>query len=195
MKPGVVAAVVGLAAVSVASGCASDRVTETGSASSFASSKPAFSLSETAAGPITADTLYSPSALQQMFPSFRFDTVQTMADGQVMNLLTGFDSEGFQAFQVEAAPDRQHIASIQVVGPAASGPRGERIGMTFEEAGGRRMTCEAGSGPWTGFAICGRSDSRIRYVFAPELYLGPSGQLPPPDELRSARLVRMIWKA
>lgn len=175
-------------------GCADGPATDAPS-SAIATTTPAFTVTENAAGPITADTRYSSETLQQLFPSFRFDTVRTMTNGRVANLLAGFDAEGFQTFQVEAKPGGRGIASVQVVGPAASGPRGERIGMTYEEAGGRRMSCEAGRGQWTGLAICGRSNSRIRYIFAPDQYIGPSGKLPPNDELRAARLVRIVWTA
>lgn len=159
------------------------------------SSGAAFALSETAAGPIDQDTPYSKATLESLFPNFRFDTVRTVTDGHVSTLLAGFDEDGFQAIQVEARPDRKRIASVQVVGPAVNGPNGEEIGMSYQEAGGRRMSCKAGTGQWTGLATCARTGSHIAYIFAPDQYLGPSGKLPPPEDLRQARLVRMVWSA
>lgn len=177
----------------ILSACASGY--DSGPSSSLASGRATYALSETEAGPINSETPYSIATLQGLFPGYRFDTVRTMTDGTVRSLLAGFDPDGFQAFQVEARPSRRQIESVQVVGAAFAGPRGERIGMTYAEAAGRGMACKAGSGQWTGLAICSRSNSRVSYVFAPEQFSGASGTVPRGDELKGAHLVRMIWDA
>jgi hypothetical protein len=165
------------------------------SPSSTASSPAAFSLSEDAAGPITGETAYSSDTLAGLLPRFRFDTVQTFAGGKVRYLLAGFDGDGFQAFQVEAGTGRRTISSVHVVGPAVTGPNGQVIGMTYAEAGARRLGCEAGSGAWLGMAVCARSGSRITYIFAPDDYSSEPGRMPRGEALDNARLVRMIWEA
>ncbi|MCB1494112.1 MAG: DUF1131 family protein [Rhodobiaceae bacterium] len=186
--------VLGLAGLLALASCAATTQTETTSDTAFSPSNAVFAISENAAGPITPQTPYSVETLKGLFPGFSFDTVQTMTNGTVTYLLTGFDKDGFQAFQVEPAPGRKSIASVQVVGPAGEGPHGETIGMTFVEASGRRMDCNAGSGDWTGLAICTRGHSNIHYIFAPEAYLGPSGKLPTGDDLLNAHLVRIVWR-
>ncbi|MEM9206568.1 MAG: DUF1131 family protein [Pseudomonadota bacterium] len=181
-----------LAAAAAVVGCAGGPVT---SQSEFGSAPVAVSLSEDAAGPITAATPYSAQSLSGLFPGFKFDTVRTMDDGRVVNFLAGFDEDGFQAFQVEGNASRRAITAVHVVGPAGAGPRGERVGMTYADVGGRGMSCDAGRGQWTGMAICKRSGSKISYIFSPEEFSGSSGTLPRGDELANARIVRMIWEA
>lgn len=155
----------------------------------------AFSLSESSAGPITAETAYSKAALSRMLPQFRFDTVQTVADGRVRYLLAGFDEDGFQAFQVEANGDRSRVDSVHVVGTAVHGPRGEEIGITHAQAGGRSLDCKPGRGPWFGMAVCQRRGSKITYIFSPEEYSATPDRLPRGEDLARSRLVRMIWEA
>ncbi|MEM6665522.1 MAG: DUF1131 family protein [Pseudomonadota bacterium] len=183
----------GIAALSVAACAGGGDVDLSGSP--YASGTAVLQLTSDSAGPITASTPYSKSSLESLFPGFRFDTVQTMSEGKVRWLMSGFDQDGLQAIQIEAASGGRSISRVHVVGPAASGPRGERIGMTYRETGGGRMSCEAGRGDWTGMAICSRSGTPIEFVYAPEQFIGQSGQLPRGEELSGARLVRMIWSA
>lgn len=162
--------------------------------SPYATAAPVLALSESAAGPITAETPYAPATLKALFPGITFETVQTMSEGRVVYFLTGFH-DGFQTFQVEPDGGRNRVARVHVVGPAAAGPKGERIGQSYAETGGRTMSCVPGDEEWAGLAICSRSKSRVRYIYAPDLFDGTDDQLPPASVLTSARLVRMVWEA
>lgn len=154
--------------------------------------QPVFSLTEMSAGPIAPGTAYSQNNLQELFPDFTFQTVRTMTEGDVVFFIAGF-KDGFQVFQAEPNTGNRTVARVHVVGPRAEGPNGERIGMTFAETNGGAMDCTPGAEEWSGMAICKRTESRVSFIYAPEQYTGPDGQLPSRPELRNARIVRMVW--
>ena len=171
------------------SGCA--QVPEIGGAS-YLRSEPIIQMTSSGIGPIGAGTPYSEQTIGQALPGFELGNVTTMSEGEVRHLLAAFRG-GMQQLQFEPGGANGLIGRVHLVGQEAAGPNGERIGMTYDESGGRSLDCAAGSGDWTGMAICKTIDTRLAYVYAPEGYNGPDGQLPPRDVLVKSRLVRIIW--
>ncbi len=177
--------------VTAVSGCA--QVTDIGGAS-YLTSEPVIQMTSSGIGPIGAGTPYSREGIGQALPGFELGNVTTMSEGEVRQFLAAFKG-GMQQLQFEPGGPNGLIGRVHLVGQEAAGPNGERIGMTYAESGGRALDCTAGSGDWTGMAICKTSDQRLAYVYAPEGYTGPDGQLPPRDVLVKSRLVRIIWNS
>lgn len=173
------------------SGCA--QVPEIGGAS-YLRSEPVIQMTSSGIGPIGAGTPYSQETIGRALPGFELGSVTTMSEGEVRHLLAAFKG-GMQQLQFEPGGPNGLIGRVHLVGQEAAGPNGERIGMTYAESGGRSLDCAAGTGDWSGMAICMTNDRRLSYIYAPEAYSGPDGQLPPRDVLVKARLVRIIWNA
>lgn len=152
------------------------------------------SISSTGVGPINGETPYSDKAIAAALPGFEVRTVQATVEGNVEWILAGFH-DGFQTLRFVPDASRRRVGEVQVISDLVSGPRGERVGMTFAESGGLRLDCRPGHAEWSGMAVCSEAGGQMRYVYAVESYRGPDGVLPDAGTLAGARLVRMVWHA
>ncbi|MCB1436759.1 MAG: DUF1131 family protein [Rhodobiaceae bacterium] len=157
-------------------------------------SAPVIALTATGLGAVGADTPYSQKALANALPGFSFQTVKTMSEGHLKWLLGAF-SGGLQQAQFEGGGTGGTIRRIHLVGQEAAGPNGERIGMTYGESGGSKLSCTPGRGEWSRMALCINEAHSLTYIYAPDDYDWPEGRLPDAARLARARLVRMIWEA
>ena len=160
----------------------------------YISSAPVIRITPAGLGAVGAQTPYSSKSLQAALPDFSFDTVQTATGSEITWLLTAF-KDGLQQAQFEPDRTRKTIARIHVVGQETAGPNGERLGMTYAETNGARLSCQPGHDEWTGMALCTSDGGRLTYIYAPQDYAGPDGALPPAKTLANSHLVRMIWSA
>lgn len=88
------------------------------------------------------------------------------------------------------------VSEMHGVGQNLAGPNGERIGMTMAQARVSRRDCRAGRELWLGMAVCRARGSRhVELVFAIPGYDGPFDTLPSAEDLKEARLQRIVWKA
>jgi Protein of unknown function (DUF1131) len=152
-----------------------------------------YTITEAAAGPVTADTPYSAAAFRQLFPNERIDVIATADEDGIVNALTVF-SDGLQVMMV--IPDRggKSIKAVHGSGLAVAGPNGERLGMTFKEVRMDRSACHVGTGAWLGMAVCTAARTpNVRLVFDNGGWDGPSNQLAPSANLAEGRLQRIVW--
>ena len=160
----------------------------------YRQTQPVIQMTTSGVGPVGAGTPYSQQSLAAALPGFEMGTVKTISQGQLKHLQTAFKG-GMQQLQFEPNASGRLVSRIHLVGQEAAGPNGERIGMTFREAGGIRQNCQPGSNQWSRMALCKSPDGSMTYVFAPQEYDGPENQLPPANVLAEAHLVRIIWEA
>ncbi len=144
-------------------------------------------------GGIRAGTAYSSKAIQAALPGFTTDTIQTAEETTTENALGAFNSDGFQVLQIFRGRDG-NVRAVHGVTHHLAGPNGERIGMTFAEAGMRRSDCRVGQNLWRGMAICrSKGAPNVELVFAIPQYQGPWDALPDEGQLRGAALQRIVW--
>jgi hypothetical protein len=152
-----------------------------------------YAITANSAGPVTAATPYSAATLRQLFPNERIDVIATADEDGVVNAMTVF-SDGLQVMMVIPDSGGRSIKSVHGSGLAVAGPNGERLGMTFKEAGASRDTCKVGTGPWLGMAVCTeRSAPNVRLVFDNGGWDGPPNELAPMSNLAAGKLQRIVW--
>lgn len=173
-----------------AAGC--DRqLTETAALGAFPA---AYTVTAERAGPIDANTPYSPAAIRQLFPQADLETVRTADESGVIHAITVFE-EGLQVFQIMPDDEGAAIRSVHGSGLAVAGPAGERLGSRFAETAVRRDGCTVGSGAWAGMAVCSHSRApNVRLVFDNGGWDGPASELPPPAVLANGKLHRIVWE-
>lgn len=152
-----------------------------------------YSITTASAGPITPDTAYSAATFRKLFPNERIDVISTADEDGVVNALTVF-SDGLQVMMVVPAAGGRTIKSVHGSGLAVAGPNGERLGMTFRQAGMSRNDCTVGHGPWLGMAVCtARGAPNVRLVFDNGGWNGSPKELAPASSLAEGKLQRIVW--
>lgn len=152
-----------------------------------------YTITAETAGPITPDTPYSAATLRKLFPNERIDVISTADEDGVVNALTVF-SDGLQVMMIIPSSGSKSIKAVHGSGLAVAGPNGERLGMTFKQAGMNRGDCEVGTGPWLGMAVCpARGASNIRLVFDNGGWDGSPNELAPASSLANGKLQRIVW--
>lgn len=154
----------------------------------------AIRLTSSGLGPVGAGMPYAKEALAKALPGFTFDTVKAVSAGHLEWYLAAF-RDGQQQAQFEPDATGRLVARIHLVGRAAAGPAGERIGMSFAETRGAERDCRPGHGEWAGMALCESDGGTVTYIYAAAGEAPAGGGLPPPSALAGARLVRMIWRS
>lgn len=145
------------------------------------------------AGPVTGETPYSAATLRKLFPNERIDVISTADEDGVVNAMTVF-SDGLQVMMVVPDKSGKTIKSVHGSGLAVAGPNGERLGMSFRQAGMSRNDCTVGSGPWLGMAICTVQDApNVRLVFDNGGWNGSPNELAPASSLAEGKLQRIVW--
>ncbi len=153
----------------------------------------AYTITAQAAGPITPDTPYSTATFRKLFPEQRIDVISTADEDGVVDALTVF-SDGLQVMMVIPARGGKAVKAVHGSGLAVAGPNGERLGMSFRQAGTSRNDCNVGSGPWLGMAVCAaRGASNIYLVFDNGGWNGSPNELAPASALADGKLQRIVW--
>ena len=147
-------------------------------------------LTETGIGLVDQSTRYNSREITAALDGARVETVQATSNGRITSLLAAFAPSGLQMLRFENSGGR--VGAIHVVSEDVPGPRGERIGQTYAQAGGSGMRCQPGTDTWVGMAVCRRDGSAITYVFAVPL----RSSIAPlrGSELRQSNLTRMVWR-
>ena len=151
-------------------------------------------ITDMGAGSLAADTRYDAREIAARLPGFTTDFVSTAIEDDVVPVIAVFSDDGFQVLLVLKGTGGR-IGAVHGVTHHLTGPNGERIGMTFAEAGMREDNCRVGRRLWRGMAICpARGAANVELVFAVPEYAGPFDRLPSGDELRGATLQRIVWQ-
>lgn len=144
------------------------------------------------AGPLNAGTPYSTKAIEAALPGFSTKPIQMAVEDRTL-WTTGVFKDGFQVLQVLKGTGGR-IGAVHGVTHDLVGPNGERLGMTFTEVGTSLRDCRVGRNLWRDMAICeARGAPNVTLVYAVPEYDGPFDRLPPPEELKSAMIQRIIW--
>ncbi len=152
----------------------------------------AYAINAELAGPITATTPYSRSAIQKLFPGQRVEVIQTAEESGIVSALTVFQ-DGLQTLMILPDSSGSGIRAVHGAGLAVAGPGGERLGMTFGELGMSRSDCRVGGGPWAGMAICKSRDApNVTLVFDNGGWKDPT-TLAPASSLKDGDLQRIVW--
>jgi hypothetical protein len=152
-----------------------------------------YTISAAAAGPITPDTPYSSAAFRKLFPNERIDVISTADEDGVVDALTVF-SDGLQVMMVIPDKAGKAIKAVHGSGLAVAGPGGERLGMTFRQVGMSRNSCEVGTGPWLGMAVCAEASApNVLLVFDNGGWNGSPNELAPASSLAEGKLQRIVW--
>lgn len=152
-----------------------------------------YTISTSAAGPITPDTAYSAATFRKLFPNERIDVISTADEDGVVNALTVF-AEGLQVMMIIPASGGKTIKAVHGSGLAVAGPNGERLGMTFRQSGMSRDDCTVGTGPWLGMAVCtARNAPNVYLVFDNGGWNGSPNELAPSASLADGKLQRIVW--
>lgn len=153
----------------------------------------AYTITASAAGPIGPDTPYSTAAFRSLFPNERIDVISTADEDGVVDALTVF-ADGLQVMMVIPEPGGKTIKAVHGSGLAVAGPQGERLGMTFREAGMRRENCQVGSGAWAGMAVCTEPGApNVHLIFDNGGWNGSPSELAPASALAEGKLQRIVW--
>src|SRR5690606_22349289 len=121
----------------------------------------------------TAATPYSEKAIQAALPGFTTEGLQSAVENGTEWVIGAFNSDGFQVLQVFKGSGGR-VREVHGVTHHLQGPNGERIGMTFAQAGLSASDCRVGENLWRGMAICkARRTPNVTLVFAISQYDGP----------------------
>jgi hypothetical protein len=134
---------------------------------------------------------YSEASIERALPGYDASSITMATESKTQSALAVF-KDGLQVLQIVPG-SAGTVSAIHGVSARISGPNGERIGMSFDEARINRSACREGSGNWLGMPICtARGAPNVTLVFAIPGYISPDG-LPDDATLGSATLQRIIW--
>lgn len=190
------ASVAGLAAaclVAVLPACTSSGPSSQRATASASRPRSVGQITAAAAGPIRPGTIYSQAGLKAAAPGFTVTSIETANEASTVSAY-GLFYDGMQTFQAFKGGPGGTVGEVHGVGDRVVGPAGERIGMSFAEAGTRPSECRLGRNLWTGMAICTSHGARnVQLVYSIPGYMDFT-HMPPPSELREAMLQRIIWR-
>lgn len=151
-------------------------------------------ITDEGAGGVRTGTRYLESALAAVAEGAEIRPIQTAKEDTTTWTHAAFidDIQAVQFFKGRG----NTVAEIHGVGENLTGPNGERIGMTMRQARVSRRDCRNGRALWQGMAICRARGSRhVKLVFSIPGYEGPFDRLPSAEDLKRARLQRIVWTA
>jgi len=151
-------------------------------------------ITDDGAGAVRADTAYREATLAGVAEGAEIRSIQTAKETSTTWTHAAFidDIQAVQFFKGRG----NTVAEIHGVGENLTGPNGERIGMTMRQAGVSRRHCRNGRELWRGMAICrARGSQNVTLVFSIPGYEGPFDRLPSAQDLKRARLQRIVWRA
>ncbi len=151
-------------------------------------------------GPIRADTLFEQPVLQGLFPDAKVSDSLFPIDADETLLTITVVQHGTTILEIDDsnayAPNRDDplVGKVRLLGGPVRGPRGERIGMGWREAGFDLSQCELGQGRGADTLDCARrGEGAITYDFAIRNW-GTHVDLPTPAELKAgAYLQEIVW--
>lgn len=150
-------------------------------------------------GPIRALTYFESPRIRELFPSAVVtDGTARVSDDEVEAIIT-VAVDGVTELEIDDgtrnAPgtDDPLIGRVRAVGPRVRGPGGERVGMSWRDAGFDLSQCEIGVERDASAAICARQgDGQVTYRFV--VPGRDSEELPSPSELRAkGYLSQILW--
>jgi hypothetical protein len=157
--------------------------------------QPAYSLSDTGLGPITADTPYDQGALAKLFPEARVAAGTDNWEGEEHGVL---DVRGDDGLDLRINGEKGKLLSVWARGGPVAGPRGERIGDAWAKGGFKATDCKAGWENDTGKIFCRRSGhTQAVYVYETgDAWEGSDNVVPSEAFLQAhGRLTGLIWNS
>jgi len=151
-------------------------------------------ITDDGAGSVRSGTPYLESHLTGVAEGAEIRSIQTAKETSTTWTHAAFinDIQAVQFFKGRG----NTVSEIHGVGQNLAGPNGEKIGMTMRQAGVSRRDCRNGRALWQGMAICkARGTRHVALVFSIPGYEGPFDRLPPAEDLKRARLQRIVWRA
>ena len=151
-------------------------------------------------GPIRADTLFEQPVIQALFPGAKVrDSLFPIAADEALLTITVVQ-HGTTVLEIDDsnayAPNRDDplVGKVRLLGGPVSGPRGERIGLPWRDAGFDLSQCELGQGRGVDTLDCARpGEGAITYDFTIRTW-GTHVDLPTPAELKAgAYLQEIVW--
>jgi len=151
-------------------------------------------------GPIRADTLFEQPTLQALFPRAKVsDSLYPIAADETLLIIT-VAQDGATVLEIDDsnafAPNKDDplVGKVRLLGGPVRGPRGERIGMSWRDAGFDLSQCELGEGRAVDTLDCARrGEGAITYDFAVR---GWGSHVDPPSEAvlnAGAYLKEIVW--
>ncbi|MDR3510135.1 MAG: DUF1131 domain-containing protein [Caulobacteraceae bacterium] len=150
-------------------------------------------------GPIRAETFFESPRIRELFPRAKVeDGVIRIAEDETMAVIT-VEQDGQKILEIDDgvryAPgtDDPLIGQVRAVGGPVRGPGGERLNLSWKDAGFDLSQCEIGSEHDANAMVCARSgDGQVTYVFAVPGW--DSEEVPPISLLRAkAYLSQIVW--
>ena len=176
-------------------GCAPTEGLRGGPAGFQATDDAFLQITARGAGPIGATTPYASKAITAQMPGYSTGSVTIGLETTTTAAMVLFkDAYGgrIQVLHILGSGDR--IAQIHGVTHHVVGPAGERIGMSFREAGVDPSTCRIGTELWLGMAICkSRGAANVTLTFSFQGEAAMATQLPSRQVLDTGMLQRIIW--
>lgn len=173
--------------------CASEMSPSGVSAPIAPSAASSYQITAASGGPIGPGTPFSKTGLQKLFPGKDIQTIRLANDTKTFYGFVIFD-EGLQVMAAEPDAGNRTIVAVHGVGPAVAGPNGEKIGMTFAQAGIPARKCEVGKRLWAGMAVCPANGApNVKLVFFDGTWGGSPNKLPPSSKLATGQLQRIVW--
>lgn len=147
------------------------------------------------AGPIGAATPFASKAILASMPGYDTGHVTIGLETSTPDALVLFkEAYGGRIQVLHILGQGNRITQIHGVTHHVVGPAGERLGMSFREAGTDPSTCRIGTDLWLGMAICksrGAGNVTLTYSFQGEAAMASS--LPTRAVLDTGMLQRIIW--
>ncbi|MCB1476056.1 MAG: DUF1131 family protein [Rhodobiaceae bacterium] len=177
----------------VLSACSTEAPTTSGYAPIAPSAPTLYSISSGTAGPVGPGEPFSKRRMQELFPGKDIETISLANEDKTFYGFVVFN-QGLQVMAAEPDSANRSIIAMHGVGPAVAGPNGEKIGMTFANAHISPRSCRVGRDLWAGMAICPADHApNVSLVFYDGNWQSSPDRLPPPSQLASGRLQRIVW--
>ncbi len=146
-----------------------------------------------AVGPLDPRTPFERKALRAALPGFEFKPIQAYSQGAVKEALGAFEN-GMQVLQIFPDGSSTRIGQVHGVRETVTGPSGERVGRSFAETGGDRLSCRPGLDGYGGLVLCRSAAANVLLIYSVPGHRAPDGQMPPPEALRKAVLQQIVWR-
>ena len=151
-------------------------------------------------GPMRADTYFEQPVIQDLFPNAKVrDSLYPIAADETL-LTINVVQDGVTVLEIDDsnayAPNKDDplVGKVRLVGGPVRGPRGERIGMPWREAGFDLSQCELGEGRAVDTLDCARrGEGAITYDFA---IRGWGSHVDPPSQAElnaGGYLKEIVW--
>jgi hypothetical protein len=150
-------------------------------------------------GPIRQTTYFESPLIRELFPGAQVsDGTVRIAPDQTSAVITVVE-DGVQMLEIDDGTSNTQgaadptIGQVRAVGGPVLGPHGERLGLTWRDAGFDLSECEIGSDRDANTVFCARpGEGAVTYQFAVPGW--DSEELPPTSAMRRGAYVKaIIW--